>query len=392
MKILLVSFFDPRESDGGAEQRTHRLWKALQKLGEVHVCVIVFRREDEGYDEETRTLKVCLERKPSLRWLAQHMAIRLLPQVLLPFHADAAASKIFPHVKFDAVVARYLKSAAYVKAWRFGPLFIDVDDDPVEVVDTRKPFPGFLNGVYSRLVRVWRDCVLAHAVAAWTSRTTRTFDVEVLENEAFTPPASYDSECKRENLLLVVGKLDYEPNQWGISSFLKVRWPVLRGADSGLQLAVIGKGSLPDRCGWWGAVPGVTVVGYVDSLQPWYERAFATIAPVESGGGTAIKVIESLNYGRPCLASAFARRGCGGKFGGTGLYALEDVTSENAPDILKSLRTCSPKELMELAGRASGRVSFSETVARTMAKGLAKRARQNGEHVKNEVGAKLARH
>ena len=54
---------------------------------------------------------------------------------------------------------------------------------------------------------------------------------------------------------------------------------------------------------------GVKVLGYVEDLVPIYENCLASVVPVDSGGGTCIKTLESLAYGRICLSTQFGARG-----------------------------------------------------------------------------------
>jgi glycosyltransferase involved in cell wall biosynthesis len=56
-------------------------------------------------------------------------------------------------------------------------------------------------------------------------------------------------------------------------------------------------------------LPGVEVAGFVDNLASEYANADVVVAPVFSGGGTQIKVLEALAYGRGLVASPFALAG-----------------------------------------------------------------------------------
>jgi glycosyltransferase involved in cell wall biosynthesis len=46
-------------------------------------------------------------------------------------------------------------------------------------------------------------------------------------------------------------------------------------------------------------------------VRPFYEQAALVVAPVRHGGGTRIKVLEALAYGRPLVSTTFAAGGCG---------------------------------------------------------------------------------
>ena len=54
----------------------------------------------------------------------------------------------------------------------------------------------------------------------------------------------------------------------------------------------------------WRRAPGVEIAGHVDDLTATYAAAALTIAPLTWGGGTSIKVLESLAHARPCLLTA----------------------------------------------------------------------------------------
>jgi glycosyltransferase involved in cell wall biosynthesis len=58
----------------------------------------------------------------------------------------------------------------------------------------------------------------------------------------------------------------------------------------------------------------VKMRGYVDDIASEYAQASLLIAPILSGGGTQIKIIDALAHGRPLVASRFAQAGFAGDF------------------------------------------------------------------------------
>ena len=56
-------------------------------------------------------------------------------------------------------------------------------------------------------------------------------------------------------------------------------------------------------------VAGVVPVGFVADLTSAYRECAFTVAPIFSGGGTNIKVLESLAFGRACVLTEHAHRG-----------------------------------------------------------------------------------
>ena len=111
-----------------------------------------------------------------------------------------------------------------------------------------------------------------------------------------------------------------------LTAFLKLkgRWTGMGGALEGLNrklntvarklhqqavLRIVGEGMPPAQRQAWSQVDGVDPIGFVEDLIPAYEQSAFTIAPIYWGGGTKIKVLESLAYGRTCVATSHACEG-----------------------------------------------------------------------------------
>src|SRR5262249_28020929 len=126
--------------------------------------------------------------------------------------------------------------------------------------------------------------------------------VSVVPNLPFnTPQALLENVASRE--ILFVGDLEHGPNARGLERFLAHAWPAIRSAIPDAALRIVGRGLDESRRQRWSALGGTHVDGPVDDLNSAYERSALTIAPVFWGGGTKIKVLESLAYGRACVAT-----------------------------------------------------------------------------------------
>jgi glycosyltransferase involved in cell wall biosynthesis len=53
----------------------------------------------------------------------------------------------------------------------------------------------------------------------------------------------------------------------------------------------------------------VTVTGHVDSVVPYYQQSRVSVVPIRSGGGTRLKILESMALGRPVVST---KVGCEG--------------------------------------------------------------------------------
>ena len=58
-----------------------------------------------------------------------------------------------------------------------------------------------------------------------------------------------------------------------------------------------------------GSWPGVTVTGKVPDVTPHLDRAAVVVAPLSTGGGLRVKVLEALAFGKALVASPLAVEG-----------------------------------------------------------------------------------
>jgi glycosyltransferase involved in cell wall biosynthesis len=103
--------------------------------------------------------------------------------------------------------------------------------------------------------------------------------------------------------VLFVGSLNSVFNREGLEWFFKQVWPTLaaRVPDARLQIAGAGpKLGLP---------AGVEQLGFVEELEPVYAQAQLCVAPLLSGAGTRLKVLESMAHGRPVVATSIGAEG-----------------------------------------------------------------------------------
>jgi polysaccharide biosynthesis protein PslH len=109
--------------------------------------------------------------------------------------------------------------------------------------------------------------------------------------------------------LLFVGTLDYAPNVEGLRWFIDEVLPGLRAANPDLRLLVVGRNPSPAVVELCSAAPAVTLHANVPDVVPFYEQAGIVVAPILSGGGTRIKIIEAAFARRPVLSTRIGAEG-----------------------------------------------------------------------------------
>lgn len=106
--------------------------------------------------------------------------------------------------------------------------------------------------------------------------------------------------------LFFMGKLDYAPNQEALAFIANDLLPELERHLPGRFLCLVSGGPrMPSGI----RHPLLHYVGQVPEIAPWLALADICLAPVFSGSGTRLKVLEYLAAGKPVVATAKAAEG-----------------------------------------------------------------------------------
>lgn len=104
--------------------------------------------------------------------------------------------------------------------------------------------------------------------------------------------------------LLFTGTLDYAPNAEAVRWFATEVLPRVRARRADARLTVVGRNPPADL-----RALDVEVTGWVEDLAPYQRAAAVVVAPLRSGGGTKLKVLEALAAGRPLVATTVGAEG-----------------------------------------------------------------------------------
>lgn len=115
--------------------------------------------------------------------------------------------------------------------------------------------------------------------------------------------------ARTEPALLYVGTLSWPANADGLKWFLYDVFPVLKKKHPHLRLDIVGKGADEELQAAVTASPGATLLGFVEDLEPLYQRSRVFIAPLRFGSGTKVKVVTALYRGLPCATTSIGTEG-----------------------------------------------------------------------------------
>lgn len=120
------------------------------------------------------------------------------------------------------------------------------------------------------------------------------------------PERAFDPAGQPPPSVLFVGNFHHPPNVEAAARLAGSIFPRVRQRCPGAELHLVGDAP-PDLAG-----PGVTVTGRVPSVEPWLDRAAVVAAPLSTGGGMRVKVLEALSAGKAIVASPLAAEGLDG--------------------------------------------------------------------------------
>ena len=101
--------------------------------------------------------------------------------------------------------------------------------------------------------------------------------------------------------VLFVGS-SWKPNAEAVAFFGSSILPRIRAKRPDVVLCIAGKVGESRDLGRWPR-DGVEILGFVEDLRPEYARATCFVAPILSGHGTRVKIIEAMAAGVPVIAT-----------------------------------------------------------------------------------------
>jgi glycosyltransferase involved in cell wall biosynthesis len=177
----------------------------------------------------------------------------------------------------------------------------------------------------------------------------------VVPNGVDVPDNPINRALLEADSLVYSGSLTYGPNYDAIAFFLSEIFPLIRVQRPNVRLYITGKldeallDSLPDR-------EGVVFTGYLPDVQSRVSRAWASVVPLRSGGGTRLKILEALGLGVPVITTSKGMEGLD-------LIPEKDIlVADEAPEfasaVVEVLSSPKRREQLSRAGMEAVRRSY----------------------------------
>jgi len=333
MKILWVSTNFLHPTTRGGQIRTLEMLRRLHLRHEIHYVAIDDPLNPEGLarapEYSTRAYPfrhaVRDKRSPGFALELARGVFDQEPLSIRRFHPPAMGTflaQLMEKERFDRAVCDFLTPAAYFPNIERAVLF----QHNVETMIWRRHAEHagnpaarwYMRKQAERMFRFERDvCLRAGHIAAVSEQDAATmrelFGVKRVtaiptgvDLEAFAlpdPPPEIDAD------LAFVGSMDWRPNVDGVRWFVREALPLIRRVRPDCTLAIVGRTPDPSITALAREDARIRVTGTVPDIRPHLWRSALSIVPLRIGGGTRLKIYESMAGGVAVVSTSVGAEG-----------------------------------------------------------------------------------
>jgi len=365
MNLLFLSGWFPFPPSNGSKLRIYNLLRWLARRHQV--TLITF--SEQPIPAIPPELDAVCSAVHALPWKEYSPAsakarfgyFRLTPRAFLDTYQSAMEHlirKILAERRFDLVIASQWRTAVYWRAFRQIPaIFEEVE---LGVFDQlRRENPSGKNRLryaltWVKLVAYMRRILpnfqaatlVSHAEAALFRRAVPDYEKVVLIPNCVDP--GQDAPCERSPDpygLVFTGSLTYAPNYQAMEWFVREVLPVIQAEIPQTSLIITGdpgQRGLPES-------RNVRLAGMVADLRPVFAGAAVSVAPLFSGGGTRLKILEAMVNCVPVVSTRKGAEGLEVEHGRS--IQLADTAQDFARAVIDLLTSPSRRENMAAIAR-----------------------------------------
>ncbi len=157
--------------------------------------------------------------------------------------------------------------------------------------------------------------------------------------------------------ILFLGALNRPQNIAALRYFWKKVWPIVRERSQDAECRVVGGGIPSDLRREMSNDPRVILTGYVRNIEEEYKTASVFIAPVLTGGGVIVKILDAMAAGVPVVTTPYGNEGIRARAGEEILIGEDPDSFAN--NVLSLLEDPGFRESLGRAGQIFVERSFS---------------------------------
>jgi glycosyltransferase involved in cell wall biosynthesis len=326
MRILFLSRWYPYPPIHGSKLRIYHL---LTGLAQKHEITLLSFFEESDVPVNTKALETICREVHVVPWkpfnpgsLRARLGFSSLTprSVIDTFSVDMkqCIAQILSAEDYDMVVASQIYMAVYGQYFhRLPAIFEEVESGWLyeHFAQAQSPWRRLRHGLtwakHSRflaaLVKNFKLCtvvsdreyqILSRAVNGYQS-------IEVVPNCVELKNYLDIQESPQPDRLIFTGSISFMPNYEAMVWFLGEVYPHVQAQVPEVKLTITGdpaRRHLPPA-------KNVTQTGFVNDVRPLIARAWGSLVPIHSGGGTRLKILEAMALGTPVVATSKGAEG-----------------------------------------------------------------------------------
>lgn len=325
MKILFLSNWLPYPPDNGSKLRISNLLNCLALHHQVSLVSFSDHAQPgeipqlPGTYQRVRIVPTRVYNAKSARAVLGFFSPR--PRVLVdrfePLMAEAIENEIYAG-QYDLVIASQWYMADYYQVFRkipaiFEELEVGVFTNKVARADN--PLQRLRHGMTTLKLQFYlRDLLSNFDATTVVSETELDLvrkmapgyrHVEVIPNGVNLDDYQAVEPSTQPETLIFTGSLRFFPNYEAMRWFLREVYPRIRAEVPGVRLTITGDSagrSLPQA-------ENIIQTGFVEDIRPLVAASWISIAPIFSGGGTRLKILEAMALRTPVIATSKGAEG-----------------------------------------------------------------------------------
>ena len=335
MKILVVYPYVPYPLDRGAHHRAFQLLKGLAEEHEIDLIALAENgvgREHAGiFEKFCNRVEVVSFTHPDWQKLIPDRLLNPLPSTIEHWNIEAleeAIERALLRTEYDLVhVLDIVMARLFIERFKNVPLVVDRTrvDLLYQLMEQRRMKFSFKAQVLNteNMAKMWRferevarraqlQVVCGPDDANFVRKyVSSRAPVEVVANGAdlgfFRPDPKFGAKEARPTIVFC-GAMDYNPNVDGLRWYFAEIHQAIAAAIPDMQMWIVGKDPVQEVKDF-GKLPNVTVTGGVPDVRPYYQKAWLQVVPIRIGGGTRLKIVESLAMGTPVVSTTMGAQG-----------------------------------------------------------------------------------
>ncbi len=356
MRILFLSRWYPFPADNGSKIRIYNLIKELARRNDIWLVSFAEEQIDvpriEGMRALCRGVDIVQYRRfnPGGAKAALSLLASKPRSVIDTFSPElqARVEALADQNPFDCVVASQIDMAPYALAVKGVPRILEEIEISIYAEQARRA-EGVANKLRKHLMwRKWQNhmrdtlahydgcTVVSQPEIAPIQAAAPSFDrIAVIPNGADLEKLTGNFGKPMPDRLVYTGALTYYVNLDAMKFFISQVLPSIVAQRPQAKLLMAGRldgvplHELPKS-------PAATHAGYQKDIRPFVASGWASVVPERIGGGTRIKVVESMALGTPVVATKWATLGLDVTQGRDILFS--DDPAELAQHIINLLR------------------------------------------------------